>query len=91
MYAGFTAADTAHGGHESTLLALYNTVHHFGGILVTPGYTHPVKFEDGNPYGASLVTGGDDESFDGAGRSAVEHLVERVVDVSGRLLRGTTD
>ena len=91
MYAGFTAAGTAHGGHESTLLALYNTVHHFGGSLVTPGYTHPVKFEDGNPYGASLVTGDDDESFDGAGRSAVEHLVERVVDVSGRLLRGTTD
>jgi NAD(P)H dehydrogenase (quinone) len=23
------------------LLALYNTVHHFGGILVTPGYADP--------------------------------------------------
>ena len=87
VYAGFTAADTAHGGHESTLLALYNTVHHFGGILVTPGYTDPVKFEDGNPYGASLVTGGDGESFDETGRDAVDHLVERVVDVSGRLAR----
>jgi NAD(P)H dehydrogenase (quinone) len=89
VYAGFTAAQTEHGGHESTLLALYNTVHHFGGILVTPGYTDPVKFEDGNPYGASLVTGGDGESFDETGRQAVDHLVERVVDVSGRLLRGT--
>lgn len=91
VYAGFTAADTAHGGHESTLLALYNTVHHFGGILVTPGYTDPVKFEDGNPYGASLVTGGDDESFDEPGRNAVDHLVERVVDITDRLLRGSTD
>ena len=53
VYAGFTAAETAHGGHESTLLALYNTVHHFGGIVVTPGYTDPMKFEDGNPYGVS--------------------------------------
>jgi NAD(P)H dehydrogenase (quinone) len=91
VYAGFTAADTVHGGHESTLLALYNTVHHFGGILVTPGYTDPVKFEDGNPYGASLVTGGDDESFDERGRNAVDHLVERVVTVTDRLLRGRTD
>ena len=89
VYAGFTAADTAHGGHESTLLALYNTVQHFGGILVTPGYTDPVKFEDGNPYGASLVTGGDGESFDEAGRNAVDHLVGRVVDVAARLLRGS--
>ncbi|RYP83402.1 NAD(P)H:quinone oxidoreductase type IV [Nocardioides guangzhouensis] len=86
VYAGFTAADTAHGGHESTLLALYNTVHHFGGILVAPGYTDPVKFDDGNPYGASLVRGGDGEAFDEAGRAAVEHLVGRVVDVTGRLL-----
>ena len=87
---GFTSAINAHGGNESTLLALYNTVHHFGGILVTPGYTDPVKFEDGNPYGASLVTGGDDESFDETGRDAVDHLVERVVEVTGRLLRGAT-
>ncbi len=48
-YAGFTAAKTAHGGHESTLLALYNTVHHFGGIIVPPGYTDEIKFARGQP------------------------------------------
>ena len=53
VYAGFTAAKTDHGGQESTLLALYNTIYHFGGILVPPGYTDPVKFDDGNPYGVS--------------------------------------
>ncbi|MGY5137538.1 NAD(P)H-dependent oxidoreductase, partial [Streptomyces nigrescens] len=31
VYSGFTASSTALGGQESTLLALYNTVHHFGG------------------------------------------------------------
>jgi NAD(P)H dehydrogenase (quinone) len=36
-YSGFTASSTAHGGQESTLLALYHSVHHFGGILVAPG------------------------------------------------------
>ncbi|WP_329135419.1 NAD(P)H:quinone oxidoreductase [Streptomyces sp. NBC_01476] len=55
VYSGFTSTATAHGGQESTLLALYNTVHHFGGIVVAPGYTDPVKFADGNPYGTSHV------------------------------------
>lgn len=36
VYAGFTSSQTLHGGQESTLLALYNTIHHFGGIVVAP-------------------------------------------------------
>jgi NAD(P)H dehydrogenase (quinone) len=88
-YAGFTAAQTQHGGHESTLLALYNTMHHFGGILFPPGYTDPVKFEEGNPYGVSHATGGDnDEPLGDAQENALDHLVERLVDVTGQLLRG---
>jgi NAD(P)H dehydrogenase (quinone) len=50
VYSGFTSTSTTHGGHESTLLALYNSVHHFGGILVTPGYTDPIQFVTGTPY-----------------------------------------
>lgn len=89
VYAGFTAAQTAHGGHESTLLALYNTVHHFGGILVPPGYTDRVKFVDGNPYGVSHATGADNDAPLGdAEEEALSHLAERVVAVTGDLLRG---
>ena len=88
-YAGFTAAQTAHGGHESTLLALYNTLHHFGGILVSPGYTDPVKFADGNPYGVSHATGSDNaEPLGEDERDALDHLVDRIVSVTGDLLRG---
>src|ERR1700709_276034 len=61
-YAGFTATMTAHRGQESTLLALYNTIYHFGGIVVAPGYTDPLKFADGNPYGVSHVTGGSNDA-----------------------------
>lgn len=57
VYSGFTASSTAHGGQETTLLALYNTIHHFGGVIVSPGYTDPSKFVDGNPYGTSHVAG----------------------------------
>jgi NAD(P)H dehydrogenase (quinone) len=88
-YAGFTAAQTEHGGHESTLLALYNTLHHFGGILVSPGYTDPVKFADGNPYGVSHATGPDNDAPLGdTEEDALQHLAERVVEVTGHLIRG---
>ena len=89
VYAGFTAAQTAHGGHESTLLALYNTIHHFGGILVAPGYTDPLKFGDGNPYGVSHATGADNNAPLGdTEEAALDHLVERVLDISRRLAGG---
>lgn len=90
-YAGFTSAQTAHGGHESTLLALYNTLHHFGGILVPPGYTDPLKFADGNPYGVSHATGAsNDAPLGDAEEDALQHLAERVVEITGQLLRGRT-
>ena len=86
VYAGFPASMTAHGGQESTLLALYNTIHHFGGIIVPPGYTDPLKFVDGNPYGVSHVTGGsNDAPLEDAQYAALDHMAERVVRIAGRL------
>jgi len=86
VYAGFTASQTAHGGQESTLLALYTTLHHFGGIVVAPGYTDPTKFTDGNPYGVSHVTGPDNDApLEDASLDALDHLVERVLMVAGKL------
>ncbi|GID25959.1 NAD(P)H dehydrogenase (quinone) [Paractinoplanes brasiliensis] len=85
-YAGFTATMTAHGGQESTLLALYNTIHHFGGIVVAPGYTDPLKFTDGNPYGVSHVTGGNNDAPLGdAEYAALDHLAQRIVRIASKL------
>jgi NAD(P)H dehydrogenase (quinone) len=56
---GFMSSSTRHGGHESTLLALYNTIYHWGGIVVTPGYTEQsVAQAVGNPYGTSHASAG---------------------------------
>ena len=86
VYAGFTSSQTDHGGQESTLLALYNTIHHFGGIIVAPGYTDPLKFADGNPYGVGHVTGPDNADPVGdEEEAALDHLVERVLDVARKL------
>ncbi|MEU1885988.1 NAD(P)H:quinone oxidoreductase [Micromonospora rifamycinica] len=90
VYSGFTSAATRHGGHESTLLAMYNTIHHFGGIIVPPGYTDPVKFVDGNPYGTShhVSNGSEAASVDTDTRNAARHQAERVVTIAGALKRG---
>ena len=53
---GFTSASTPHGGHESTLLSLYNVFIHWGSIIVAPGYTDgETAFAVGNPYGVSNI------------------------------------
>ncbi|OBF34234.1 NAD(P)H:quinone oxidoreductase, type IV [Mycobacterium sp. ACS1612] len=88
VYAAFTSTNTAHGGQETTLLTLYITLMHFGGIIVPPGYTDALKFVDGNPYGVSLTAGHDNISeFDEATTNALDHLATRVVTVAGRLAR----
>ncbi|AOS61732.1 NAD(P)H:quinone oxidoreductase [Actinoalloteichus hymeniacidonis] len=76
IYSGFVSTATLHGGRESTLLALYNTVHHFGGILVTPGYTDPIQYEVGTPYGPSHA--------DGQGSIPVADATKRAAEFTGR-------
>ncbi|MFD4032832.1 NAD(P)H:quinone oxidoreductase [Streptomyces sp. NPDC058637] len=88
VYSGFTSSSTAHGGQESTLLALYQTVHHFGGILVTPGYTDPSKFVDGNPYGTSHVSGQGDLPVGEQTLTAARVQAERVVKFTRAIKAG---
>jgi NAD(P)H dehydrogenase (quinone) len=86
VYAGFTSTNTAHGGQETTLLTLYVTLMHFGGIIVAPGYTDALKFVDGNPYGASLTASHDNiTELDDATVAALDHLARLVVSVADRL------
>jgi len=90
VYAAFTSSNTLHGGQETTLVTLYVTLMHFGGIIVAPGYTDPVKFVDGNPYGVSLVSTHDnihqfDAEPDRAVGNALDHLARRVVATADRL------
>jgi NAD(P)H dehydrogenase (quinone) len=88
VYSGFTSSSTAHGGQESTLLALYNTIHHFGGFIVSPGYTDPVMFQVGNPYGVSHVDGQGTIPIADETRQAARFAGERVAGVTAQLLAG---
>lgn len=80
----FTSASTRHGGLESTILAMHTTFCHLGGIIVPPGYTDQLKFDDGNPYGVGVVAGGDG-GLEESATAALDHLVTRVLAVAGRL------
>ncbi len=44
---GFTSSQNAHGGQESTLLALYDTLYHWGSIIVPPGLHRPAAVARG--------------------------------------------
>lgn len=83
-YAAFTSSQTKHGGQETTLEAMTTTFAHFGGIIVPPGYTDALKFNDGNPYGVSKVTGGGTD-LDADDLATLDHLVTRLLTISARL------
>src|SRR6266516_2983859 len=54
----FTSSQTTHGGQESTILALNNTLYHWGMVILPLGYTVSEVFAaGGNPYGTSFTSG----------------------------------
>ena len=78
---GFTSSMNVHGGQESTLLALYNTFHHWGAYIVTTGYTDERTYQGGgNPYGPSSTQEPTDDVLDVA-----KYLGERVASVAAKL------
>ncbi|BBA98079.1 putative flavodoxin/nitric oxide synthase [Actinacidiphila reveromycinica] len=86
VYSAFAASNTAHGGQESTILALANTFYHWGGVIVPPGYTDPVQFQAGNPYGTSHVAG---EGMPGdVTLQAARHQARRAVEIAAALKAG---
>lgn len=86
VYACFTSSQTVHGGQETTLIGMYTSLMHFGGVLVPPGYTDGLKFADGNPYGVSHVTGPHNQNdLDDATLAALDHMATRVVTVAAKL------
>jgi NAD(P)H dehydrogenase (quinone) len=86
LYAGFTSAQNVHGGNESTLLALYNSIYHFGGVIAAPGYTDPAVFEaGGNPYGVCFATGPNGDTPGDATLVHARYLGKRLAELARKL------
>lgn len=82
----FTSASTAHGGLESTILAMNNILYHWGSIVMPLGYGDPhVRKVSGNPYGASFVSRGG-AAPDDCALQAARAQGRRLAEVTGRLV-----
>ncbi|OIJ20687.1 NAD(P)H:quinone oxidoreductase, type IV [Anaerobacillus alkalidiazotrophicus] len=83
VVSAMTSAQNSHGGQEATILSLYTTMHHWGAIVASPGYTDPVQFTSGgNPYGVSVTVGQDGKMIEDV-EAAVKHQAKRTVTVAG--------
>ena len=90
----FTSSYTPHGGQESTILALNNTLYPWGMLILPLGYTvHEVFAAGGNPYGSSFVS---DHSVAGPNEAALAAAryqggrLARYAGVIGRATRAGT-
>ena len=84
----FTASHTAHGGQETTILALNNTLYHWGMLILPLGYTVSEVFAaGGNPYGASFVTGHTVTGPDDHARAVARYQGQRLARFSAVIAR----
>jgi NAD(P)H dehydrogenase (quinone) len=75
----FTASMTDHGGQESTILALNNTLYHWGMVILPVGYTvREVFAAGGNPYGTSYTSGKRVEGPDARALAAARYQGQRL-------------
>lgn len=86
VYGAFTSTSSVHGGQESTLLSLSNVFYHWGGIIVPPGFTDPIQFQLGNPYGTSHVAAGGEPQEVELG--AAQYQARRAVEIAAALKAG---
>ena len=82
----FVSTSTMHGGNETTHLTLFNTMAHFGMVIVPPGYSDPIFFQAGTPYGASSVSGASsDQPPTENDLTAARHQGKRIVQIAAKL------
>ncbi|MBA9027204.1 MULTISPECIES: NAD(P)H:quinone oxidoreductase [Bacillaceae] len=88
VVSAMTSAQNPHGGQEQTILALYTTMHHWGAIVASPGYTDPVIFgSGGNPYGTSVTVNQEGKMVEDV-QATVKHQAKRTVTVAEWVRKG---
>lgn len=86
MVSGMSSAQNRHGGQETTVLAIYKTMMHWGCIIVPPAYTFKESFKSGgNPYGTSTTAAMEGEARDNI-KNSVGKQAERLVQMTERFV-----
>lgn len=85
----FTSTATMHGGQESTLLTMMLPLLHHGALIVGIPYTEPAlnsTSSGGTPYGASHVSGPDDDRpLSADEKTLARALGKRVAETAAKL------
>jgi NAD(P)H dehydrogenase (quinone) len=81
----FGTTSSKHGGNESTLLSMYNSLAHLGLIIVPLGYSHESLFAAGSPYGATFISVRDSLKPAAEDLAVAQYQGERVTSVAKRL------
>jgi NAD(P)H dehydrogenase (quinone) len=81
----FSATSSLHGGNETTIMSLYPPLAHLGFIIVPLGYSDPVLFKAGTPYGATAATGRDRRPITDDERAVARYQGQRVARVAAKL------
>jgi NAD(P)H dehydrogenase (quinone) len=81
----FTSTSSVHGGNETTITSLYTPMAHLGLILVPLGYADQALFKAGTPYGASSVSGQNNQTPSGDELEVARFQGKRVAHVARSL------
>ncbi|MCD9021464.1 NAD(P)H:quinone oxidoreductase [Cohnella silvisoli] len=88
VVSAMASAGNPHGGQEATILSLYTSIYHWGGIIAAPGYTDPVAYPaGGNPYGTSVTVDQSGKLIEDV-QAAVIHQGKRTATVAGWVKKG---
>lgn len=89
VVSAMSSAQNPHGGQESTVLAIYKNMSHWGAIIVPVGYTDNSVFgAGGNPYGCTATVSQDGVIKTENLEPAVKHQANRTVQVAQWLKKG---
>ena len=89
VVSAMSSAQNPHGGQESTVLAIYKNMSHWGAIIVPVGYTDNTVFgAGGNPYGCTATVSQDGEIKTENLEPAVMHQAKRTVQVAQWVKKG---
>ncbi|WP_422122126.1 NAD(P)H:quinone oxidoreductase [Planococcus sp. X10-3] len=82
VVSAMTSAQNPQGGQETTILALYTSMFHWGAIIAAPGYKDPALFKaGGNPYGTSVSVDDDNNMVEDV-QDAVIYQAKHTVEVA---------
>ena len=81
----FSSTSAIHGGNEGTITSLWGPIAHFGMIIVPLGYSDPVMFKAGTPYGATASPGRDRRPLTDDERHVANWQGKRVTHVAAAL------